>query len=217
MSSRGFTIVEMMIATVVFSVILLVVAMGVISFSNRYYKAVNTSTTQNAARTIIDTISQAVQFGTANVYGSGANNFFCAGGNVFLFDATGAIYTGAPGQRGLYVTPMDGLVVAGSLCHNQSLSGGQQLLGERMRITTLSLAQVGSTKSYMITISLAYGENDLLCAPASVVSSCNATAPILTDSQLKSAPDVTCKAGTGSQFCAVSLLKTTVQKRVSNS
>ncbi len=97
---RGFTIVELMIATLVFSVILTVVTMGVISFSNRYYKGVHASTTQNTTRNIMDTITQAIQFGEARVDPSGANNFFCAGGSVFMFDASGAMYDVPRGSEG---------------------------------------------------------------------------------------------------------------------
>ena len=212
---RGFTITEMMIATMVFSVILLVISMGIVSFSNRYYKASNQSTTQNTARSIIDSISQAIQFGTANVFPSGVNNYFCAGGNLFMFDTTGAMYTGLAGQRGVYMVPMDGIAMAGSLCHNQSLLSGQQLLGERMRITQLSVVQIPAVSNmYSISISIAYGENDLLCAPSTHPSSCDSTAVTLTDAQLRASPDVTCKGRTGSQFCATSRLTTTVQKRV---
>lgn len=65
---EGFTVVELMIATLVFSVILTVITMGVLSFRNRYYKAVNASTTQNTTRTVIDTDKvRLIQFGSAQV------------------------------------------------------------------------------------------------------------------------------------------------------
>lgn len=63
---RGFTD-SGAYAMLVFSVILTVVTMGVISFSNRYYKGVHASTTQNTTRNIMSTITQAIQFGEARV------------------------------------------------------------------------------------------------------------------------------------------------------
>jgi len=44
----GFTLVELMIATMVFSVILLVITYGVVRFTNSYYKGLNSSTTNSA-------------------------------------------------------------------------------------------------------------------------------------------------------------------------
>src|SRR5262249_25193419 len=64
----GFTIVELMVATLVFSTILIVITYGVLSFTRAYYNGVTNSTTQDTARNIISTISQAVEFN-----GSGIN------------------------------------------------------------------------------------------------------------------------------------------------
>ena len=205
---RGFTIVELMIATLVFSVILTVVTMGVISFSNRYYKGVHASTTQNTTRNIMDTITQAIQFGEARVDPSGANNFFCAGGSVFMFDASGAMYDGSPGQRGMYVAPK-----VGDACVDQALTGGRQMLGTRMRIAAMSVTQVaGVSTMYRAQVVIAYGEDNALCAP-SLPMGCSPSASYSAVNFINR-PDVTCKPGNGNQYCAVSRLTANVQKRV---
>src|SRR5215813_11934354 len=59
----GFTILELLIASGVFAVILLVVAVGVIRFSNDYYRGVTASKTQSAARAIMLRVSQSIEFG----------------------------------------------------------------------------------------------------------------------------------------------------------
>jgi prepilin-type N-terminal cleavage/methylation domain-containing protein len=205
---RGFTIVELMIATLVFSVILTVVTMGVISFSNRYYKGVHASTTQNTTRNIMDTITQAIQFGEARVDPSGANNFFCAGGSVFMFDASGAMYDGLAGQRGMYVAPK-----VGDACVDQALTGGRQMLGKRMRIAAMSVTQVaGVSTMYRAQVVIAYGEDNALCAP-SLPMGCSPSASYSAVNFINR-PDVTCKPGNGNQYCAVSRLTANVQKRV---
>lgn len=197
---NGFTIIELMIATLVFSVILTVITMGVMSFTSRYYKGSNASTTQNATQNIIDTISQAIQFGTATIQPTATtNNYFCAGGYVFTYDK-GVFYTGS--QTGLYMAPM------GSVCSSVT-SGGRQLLGKNMRITNLAVSSLGAgSHLYKVTMSLAFGANDLLCSP-SQPSSC--TGGSMTFWPVS---DIRCKTTTGSQFCATSTLTTTVEQRI---
>ncbi len=211
---EGFTVVELMVATLIFSVILTVITMGVLSFSNRYYKAVNASTTQNTTRTVIDTITQAIQFGSAQVVPSDpSKTYFCAGGNVFMFDDIPTKYTGVDSQMGLYMTPMDGEILAGSSCHSQDRSGGRQLLGENMRLTNLSVAMT-APNVYKVSIAVAYGDTELLCAP-SLASKCTAAANYA-EVDFRDRPDTTCKPFAGSQFCAASSMTTMVSKRLTN-
>ena len=64
-ASAGFTIIELLVATAVFSVILIVITSGIMLFTSNYYKGVNQSNTQAVARSIINNISQAIQFSAA--------------------------------------------------------------------------------------------------------------------------------------------------------
>jgi len=61
-AQAGFTIVELMVATVVFSVILIIITTGVIHITQTYNKGINLINTQNTARNIMDSISQSIQF-----------------------------------------------------------------------------------------------------------------------------------------------------------
>ena len=202
----GFTIIELMIATLVFSVILTVITAGVVSFTNRYYKGANVSATQNTTRSIVDTISQAIQFGSARVIPTTpTDNFFCAGGYVFTYSNTGALYTGDATQMGLYMSPM------GSTCKAQNLptSGGKQLLAKNMRLTNLTVSALGNNL-YSIAVSVAYGPGDLLCA-SSQPGTCNGSRGM----NFWPVSDVVCRSTAGSQYCAASSLKTTIQQRIS--
>lgn len=60
--SSGFTIIELMIATVVFSVILLGAVTALIQVGRMYYKGIIASRTQQTARDLLDTISRPIQF-----------------------------------------------------------------------------------------------------------------------------------------------------------
>lgn len=62
----GFTILELMIATVVVSVILLMVTTVMISLQDLYYKGINQETVQNDIRNITNTVSQEIQDATVN-------------------------------------------------------------------------------------------------------------------------------------------------------
>lgn len=61
-SQSGFTIVELMIATVIFSMVLLVCSYAIIHVGRVYYKGLITNRTQDAARKVVDDATRSVQF-----------------------------------------------------------------------------------------------------------------------------------------------------------
>ncbi len=66
-NQKGFTLVELMIATTVFSVILLGATTAVIQIGRMYYKGVIASRSQETARRVIDEISRAIQFNSGEI------------------------------------------------------------------------------------------------------------------------------------------------------
>jgi prepilin-type N-terminal cleavage/methylation domain-containing protein len=214
-NDKGFTIIELMIATLVFSVVLLLLTVGVRSFNDAYYKGVTQSTTQSAARTIIEDITQSIQFSGGQVTspigttGSGSSVGFCVGdqrysyllgwelvtgtANASLHQTNHALALDSPGEcSGLNAQNMQGASVSGT-----------ELLGSNMRVSALSVTQVaGSNNLYKINVRVVYGADDLLYSPSGATPAATA-------------PDATCKLQTGDQFCAVSNLSTIVQMRIS--
>ncbi len=67
-SSAGFTIIELLIATLIFSLVLILITTGVMQFTRQYYKGIISSNTQNTARAIIDDVTRTIQFNTGNLY-----------------------------------------------------------------------------------------------------------------------------------------------------
>lgn len=196
----GFTIVELMIASLVFSVILVVITVGVTSFTRSYYKGVRSSAVQNRTRTIVDTIAQSIEFSGAAITPTGSNNYFCTGGKLFSF-TQGVRYTGGAAtaaNRGLFQEDMaTGGACPASAPNPASAVNGLELLEPNMRVAKLVVQPVtgsGATNMYQIILRVAYGDDDLLNNPT--------------------ATDASCKLQAGSQFCAVSELSTIVQKRV---
>ena len=162
----GFTIVELLIATTVFSLVLIVLLYGVLSFTHAYYSGVNSSSTQDTARTIVNTVAQAVEFSGNVIYPnaqvSGNKYYFCAGGNTYYY-ILGNMYDGAPPSStdpGLFMDP--------GICRRHLLrspnTGAKELLNANMRITYLTLVQSPSNpRLYTVSLGLAYGYGDLLC------------------------------------------------------
>jgi prepilin-type N-terminal cleavage/methylation domain-containing protein len=215
----GFTIIELMIATIVSSVILLVITYGVVSFSNAYYHGVNASNTQSTTQNAVDAITHAIEFNagqTTAVSETSQTGVFCAGSQIFLYDVGKQLKTApADGNWGLYqinnpsatcVKPTDPDV----------LSSGTELLGKNMRIAYLSLTQL-SCSVWNLNLRIVYGDTDLLCdnTISSGPGSCRSgAAPFVGDTV--QGDGVTCKLQTGSQFCSVARLGTSIGQRISN-
>lgn len=221
----GFTIIELLIATTVFSMVLMVLLYGVLSFTHAYYSGVNSSTTQDATRTVINTVAQAVEFSGNTITPTPASQtagrpyYFCAGGNTYYF-ILGSMYDGATPSStdpGLFMDP--GICTA---TPNFSATGAKEMLGANMRVTYLNLAQSATnTRLYTVSLGIAYGAADLLCnvsqdghaggcLPGDTVNGPSASVAGT------NANDVVCKQAAGSQFCAHAGLSTTVSLRVSN-
>jgi type II secretory pathway pseudopilin PulG len=225
----GFTIIELMIATLVFSFILIVITVGVMAFTNSYYKGVNSSTTQTATQGIIDDITQAIQFGGAGTVGlgslpsAGTDGVFCAGSKLFIF-SSGVEYNpsapGAPsdGNWGLYM--MNNPNTA-SCTKPGAPSGGSELLGSHMRLADFSLVQqdVSSpTSPWKVNIRVAYGDADLLCSTSlnGNPGGCNPGSANFPANKNFIDGQMQCRNQTGSQFCSVAVISAVAQQRLVN-
>jgi prepilin-type N-terminal cleavage/methylation domain-containing protein len=188
---NGFTIIELLIATVVFSVVLLVVTTGIVQFGKIYYKGVIQSRTQERARSIIEDISQNLQFSGSEISGTKGTNggYYCVGGRRFTF------------QFNVQQSATQRVLIADNTSCSASFTPpstwtwptGQELAGDKMQLLDLDITKsTGGADLYTITVRLAYGSSsDMTGTP----KTCNAIK-------------------LGGQFCAVSELKTTVSRRL---
>ncbi|HET8709294.1 MAG TPA: prepilin-type N-terminal cleavage/methylation domain-containing protein [Candidatus Saccharimonadales bacterium] len=221
--TAGFTLLELMIATSVFAVILLVVTAGILSFTRQYYKGVVSSTTQTTAREIMSEITQSIQFG------SNIQTDLTAGGGVEGFCVDNKLFSYKPGTQ---VTDNGGVAAQhqgyhalirsqlASGCNSATapiampntanlLAGQRELVGNHMRLATLKVTPLAAGGPlYSVHVRVVYGDDDLLCSISKGDCSSSATSINLDK------PDLACKGTIGSQFCAVSDLTTTVQKRL---
>ncbi len=229
-SEQGFTIVELMVATVVFSVVLLVLTFGVIQMSRIYDKGITETNTQNVARNIMADISQTIEFsggqvGQTNVtnVGSAGQTFaFCIGDRAYYYQlgyelednpSSSQAYHGlvvvdndntCPSHSGGYNLKTSSVVPPDAHCPNSPPAGvtcGKEFLLPSMRLTTLKVTAVPNTTNlYSVSVQVTYGDDDLLNNPNNI----NGLSGNLTN----------CKGGAGQQFCATSDLQTVVEKRV---
>ncbi len=209
LNTRGFTIVELMISTAVFSFILLITSAGVIAIGRAYYKSLTSTRVQESARSLMEDVSRSVQFsangsvqGDDDINNDGvpvAIRVRCFGDDRYTYTIDQRV-TG--NNNGIYRDVMPSTGCQPSNCFNQPKAGcnGRELLGENMRLLIFDLT--GSPPSLLVKI--AYGDNDLL-------SNYNDAGVRLNENYA----DVQCRAGiAGSNFCAVSQLETSVTSRV---
>ncbi|MGB4966706.1 MAG: prepilin-type N-terminal cleavage/methylation domain-containing protein [Candidatus Saccharimonadales bacterium] len=210
--SHGFTVVELMIATMVFSVIFLLLTFGVIRFSAAYYKGVNSAAVQDTARNITDVISRSVQFGNSSfelgaVPTGSTPGYFCAGGFIYRYKL-GTVYGEPNNTTGLAMRelPASGGCDAANGVWD-TLGDTTQLLPQKMRLVYLEVSTISDEGFVTVSVGVASGDLDLLCN--------GPTCGLTNDGQVTDAgSELHCKSGAGTEFCAVSKLKTTVQKRI---
>ncbi len=210
-ADSGFTIIELLIATVIFSAIMLLLSIGVIQIANVYYKGITESNTQNVARDIINNIAQAIEFNSTgpilppstNGFGPPGTTSLCIGNTQYAYVLGYQLVKSVPAPASHQTN--HGMLENNSSCAsgnsldlNGSLPAGDandaELLGQNMRLANLTITQLGSSNFYTIDVRVVYGADDLLTNPTSTTTNC--------------------QGGAGSQFCAVAELSTTVQQRL---
>ncbi len=229
LTQNGFTLIELLVATLVFSVILLLCTYGVLQITRSYYKGLTSSRTQQAARSVIDQISQNIQLGGGTVYPTPApdptnNQASCAGSQRYsyrigqkLLDGTNHAmvsdtFTGCNSSPAVQNLTVNGGLTASS----------RELLAPNMRLAKLTICTPGpatlacpiprAAGLYQVTVRVVYGDDDLLCSPTA--NDCSSTSPTLPAADLLNG-DLSCRSlRAGTQFCAVSELTTQVQKRI---
>jgi type II secretory pathway pseudopilin PulG len=194
-----------MIATLVFSMVIILITVGVLTFTKSYYRGLNQSATQNAARTTIESISQTIQFSgdtvTSPITANNGSQGFCIGNQRYSYYLGGQLWDdGTPDAAQHQVSHALVMDKPGSCAGLQAQDvraatvSGTELLQPRMRLSNLTIDTLG-TGLYRISVRVVYGDDDLLNNPGAVNASCKVSI-------------------SGSQFCAQSELSTIVEKRI---
>lgn len=209
---KGFTIVELMIATTVFSFVLLVASTGVISIGRLYYKGITNAKTQEAARAVIEDVSRSRQFTGGDYSFGGATGglqTFCFGQDRYTYNIGERITDSDPSNPSTWGIRHDVNPDVGNC--DPLASGGEELLDRNMRLLHFTVSSVGGGQ-FSINVKVAYGENDLL-----EVSSCSSgfTGDVCDNPSDADWATAQCRNGiAGSNFCAVAELATVIDKRI---
>jgi prepilin-type N-terminal cleavage/methylation domain-containing protein len=205
MQQAGFTIVELMIATTVLSVILLLATVILSNIGGLYYKGINESRTQDNVRGITDQVSQDLKYTGGDFTGPTTENI---GGQSYDYFCIGDVrYTYVIGEMIGSGTDTDGTTAKSphvlwrdtSGCSSrQRFLSGTELINPNSRLTYFSVGpSIGAPAgTFQIQVGVAYGDIDLINDPDSL--------------------DASCKGGTGDQFCATASLTTTVVQRIAS-
>ncbi len=233
MKKRGFTIIELMIATAIFSVILLLCMAAIMQITRLYYRGVTQANTQEVARAILDEFSQAVQFSNNEIFvpsGDEANpagpevpvgedplSFICLGNKRYSFMLDRQLVSSNPSESSKQVSA--------ALWVDSPKSDDGTPLGCASAVSAQSLDLTDQNEIDASDGVELLDENmritQLEVTPAAPDSDAIwniAVTVVYGDQDLLENPDgnrVQCKpSGPGVEFCAISEISTTVRRRV---
>lgn len=212
--NSGFTIIELLIATTVFSFILLLCTMGLILVGRMYQKGVIRSQTQEVARSIVVKLAESIQFSGGDVSGVATHGSdttskgFCVDNKRFSYRQDFKLVEGATGPQETNHALVADTINACAANSVQNLSSGSvsgdELLSPNMRVVEISVCRPVSPAEcsdpppfgsdlYKVTVKIAYGDSDLFDVSGNCIAN-----------------------RLGGSFCATSNLSTIVQKRIVN-
>lgn len=225
-SNKGFTIMELLIATTVFSVVLLICTAALLQIGKLYYRGVTEANTQEVARGVTDDISQMIQFSGATVYAnhpvsSPTITNYCIGNKNYSFVTGKQLVDGSPAaDQSNHVLVVQNLGGADCTSATPASFSGKELMSPNMRLAKFIICSPGDPVSascpvpppansgiYQVNIRVVNGDSDLLCSPS--LNDCNSN-----NMTNITQPDLACKSKAGFQFCAVSELSVTVEKSI---
>ncbi len=224
-SQRGFTLVELLIASSVFSFILLGASAALVQIGRMYYKGVISSQTQGTARTVIDDISRTIQFSGKDLNivaieptqtdDSPRIGVFCIGNDRYTYalnaqvndEVTGYEPSTSRSPHALFKDRISGP----NSCSSQEDGSEPTHLditdpnttansdGRELLSEHMRVTNFSITPDgddvFNVSITIIYGDNDLLVPDSENPSGCSGNV-------------------VGGQWCAVSTLSTTVTKRI---
>ena len=202
-SERGFTIVELMIALSVLSIILVISSMTMIQLGKLFTKGTNEANVQTITRNVMNDVASTIQLNSGKFVQNG--NAFCIGTQRYTINPGQAIGSSVTTT---YHALWRDTITNSANCVPHNLSGpgeptddaatfstpnsGAELLSHLMRLNAFTIHDDGSS-IYTITVTIIYGDDDTL-----------------------NASHTACAGGVGSEYCAVSSLTDTVVKRLNN-
>lgn len=225
---RGFTIIELMIATTVVSVILVMVSVIMINIGGLYFKGISQTAAQNTVRSISDEITQQLQFSdsmpepSASPAPDGVRSW-CIGTTRYTYiigkqigtDTAHVLWRDKVASSSCPSITATGSLNVATPALPGSTGGGVELIGPRSMLTDFTII---TPSPYRVTINIALGDSDQLC-DIGTTDDCNDKS-ISTHIWNPTAPtgQIRCKgnvgAGNSGKFCGTANLTTTAVRRL---
>jgi prepilin-type N-terminal cleavage/methylation domain-containing protein len=227
-NTKGFTIVELMISTVVFSLVMVLCLTGMVQVSRAYYKGVTHSRTQEAARLLMDEIAQTIKLsGSAISYVSAtvpgpevavgsveeATGVFCAGNKKYTYALDRKVVGGDSDEPNKEIK--NAIIREDVICTdvlekgdlNAAVTGNSRsLIGENMRLTKFSVTRVTPNNSDTTQSGSQLWKIDIRLAYGDQ--------DLLRYTDDSGQNRVICESGTGTEFCSIVELSTIVSRRI---
>lgn len=203
-TNKGFTIIELLIATMVFTTVLILCMEGITRIAKVYVKNASISRTNEFTKSLMEEIANQIKYGAtipgvANPSPAASPWYLCVSGNSYQVNLN-TLGTGSVRK------------ITGSGCLNYTQSNlytsSADIAPADVRILDFSVTENATSKTWNINMRVALGADDLIVdASGATLSGAS------TYDNFKSA---TCKSGiAGSEYCAVIPLSTTVTRRMS--
>jgi prepilin-type N-terminal cleavage/methylation domain-containing protein len=186
---QGFTILELLIATTVLSVILLLVTTMILSIGNLFYKGMSQAKVQDAVRSIVDDVSKQIELSGEKpqpgpIQANPQIYVYCVGDTRYSYVLNAVIGQPLYGSSSPIYYHALWRDSATSDCHantgikaadltNPNLTGGTELVPANSRLTGFCFGTYDSVSNklnctpggspYTIAVSVATGDSDLLC------------------------------------------------------
>ncbi len=186
--SGGFTIIELTIATAIFSTVLLVGLASFLGIGKIFYKGVTLTETQSAGQAVLDQLSNDVQFAATVVpsqaTGTGAQ-FLCIGNARYTYNLYQKVNLDAHDNTSHFGLLRD-VLPGSSGCANPfgasavALTNPTELLGNKMRLSKLSVTPAKNSVGgdvqdlWNINLTVAYGDDSSLSSGGTANPVCNA-------------------------------------------
>lgn len=239
---RGFTIIELLVSMAVFQVILMITLVGYMQISRFYQKSINTARLHQISNDIVNEVSRSIQNSGGMVAGDLSNNLNISGGaqsktdaqsvvipvndivlsgnsfHVICVDTARYLYRAdviEPGSDTALLTANPGLhafiadtLPSASACSSATFpnSGNYRvILGKNMSVHSFGVSSTTASALYNVWINIAFTSdvNDLDLSNFAL----NGGVPT-------AGSYIACRGGSGSQYCAVSNVNTTVARRI---
>lgn len=215
--SAGFTIVELLIATLVFTIVLLICLESVSRIGRMYYKGITEANAQQVVRGLSNEFTQQIQFGPEVPSGTlpttgrpgGGIQRFCIGDYMYKVtmnrtlgdDGVSSVLKRAKFDTALSTCPTTDVAFDNQFNIDTKSS---ELAAPGMRVLKLSVGHPDATNPYLwaVSIRIAVGDYDLIDYGGSPDDPTNYE-------------KAKCRSqDSGTQFCSVNELNSTIVRRI---